>query len=115
MDGSRGPYIVRSGSRTVDPRAADPGGRGRTHAADHHAPHCVRRMVDGGAAERVERTVWSVCERGRRSVAGIGGAIRRLCGVAEEVDGWGSTEGTGRLLESYSFRSTGGAGGARGS
>jgi hypothetical protein len=55
--GSRGPLRSQNGS--ADSRAAPAAGGRRAHAADHHAPHCFRRVVDGGVDQGVERFVWS--------------------------------------------------------
>ena len=61
-------------------------GARRPRAADHDASHRVRRLVDGRVLARAARLVRGV-SRGRTKPAGaLGGAIRRLCGVAAPLD-----------------------------
>src|SRR6478672_6194269 len=57
-------------------------------------------MVDGSADEGVQPVVWSGGGRERGGVGGVGGAVCRLCGVAEEVAaGRGAGETAGVLEE----------------
>ena len=55
--GARSRRCLRSGTRSADPGPADPAGGRRACAADHHAPHRLRRLVDGRADQRTERLV----------------------------------------------------------
>src|SRR5438270_646362 len=70
-------------------------------------------MVDEGDEGGTADLVWGVCERGRRSISGVGGAVRGLCRLAEAMDGRGNTAGTRGVLEEESGGSSGVAGGAR--
>src|SRR6476661_248491 len=71
-------------------------------------------MVDEGDDAGTAGLVRGICERGRRSLGGVGGAVCGLCSVAEAMDGRGNTAGTGGVLEEESSGSSGAAGGARG-
>src|SRR5262249_47058211 len=71
-------------------------------------------MVDRGAVPGVERVVRSFGAGRGRPAAGTGGAVCRLCGVAEEVDGGRRSARAGRVLEREPGGRAGVAGTARG-
>src|SRR5580765_2128310 len=71
-------------------------------------------MVHGDTVQRIKCAVWELCEGGRRRVAGTGHTVRRLCGMAEEVDGGRGAAAAGGVLEEEPGRSAGVAGSAGG-
>ena len=100
----------RSGEGAVDPGTVGASGRAGACAADHDAPYRIGRMVAGGAVPGIRRAVRGVQARRRRSSSCAGGAVCRLCGVAERVDDGRSAAGAGRVLEEDVGGSTGAVG-----
>ena len=60
----RGGGALRPGARPADPRAPDPAGGRRPRAADHHAPHRLRRVEHGGARRESWATLYAAFRRG---------------------------------------------------
>ena len=86
-DRGRGRRAVRPGARPADPRALDPAGGRRPRAADHHAPHRLRRVEHGRAHPRAGRALRRLPRGRARSASRAADPVRRLRGLAAAA-GW---------------------------
>ena len=99
-----GPRALRPGTRTPDPRAPDPAGRGRAHAAADAAPHRRRRLVDQPAAARADRVLHRRVHRGGRPARAARRAVRRLRALAARPAGRTRSRRSRGLLGAHPVR-----------